>query len=209
MYGEPLIEKFHKTYPDGYIPDLETQDKLLLEMLKEAQNEIKEIMEKLEKNETDLESSADEYVRMIQLNQHIQDIFKKKAKEINQKVKEQQSKNSKASPEEPLPLNDPFAGDASLAGMGSSNIAGRSQDDDNEMSLYNFKLVAIMTGEYVSYVSLINAAGEIVTLEMHEELSEGVKLVSLKPSEAVFQKSDETFLVINFKNQIKEVKELN
>ena len=52
--------------------------------VKEAQNEIKEIMEKLEKNETDLESSADEYVRMIQLNQHIQDIFKKKAKEINQ-----------------------------------------------------------------------------------------------------------------------------
>ena len=117
--------------------------------------------------------------------------------------------NSEVGEEEPLPLNDPFAGDASLAGMGSSNIAGRSQDDDNEMSLYNFKLVAIMTGEYVSYVSLINAAGEIVTLEMHEELSEGVKLVSLKPSEAVFQKPDETFLVINFKNQIKEVKELN
>ena len=107
-----------------------------------------------------------------------------------------------------MPLNDPFAGDASLAGMGSSNVAGR-EDIDNEVSLYNFKLVGIMTGEYVSYVSLINAAGEIVTLEMHEELSEGVKLVSLKPSEAIFQKEDETFLKINFKNQIKEVKEIN
>ena len=136
-----------------------------------------------------------------------------KAKEINKKIKEKQANqenniSSEVSEEEPLPLNDPFAGDASLAGMGSSNVAGR-EDIDNEMSLYNFKLVGIMTGEYVSYVSLINAAGEIVTLEMHEELSEGVKLVSLKPSEAIFQKEDETFLKINFKNQIKEVKEVN
>ena len=137
----------------------------------------------------------------------------KKAKEINEKIKKKQAEtqstiSAEVGGEEPLPLNDPFAGDASLAGMGSSNVAGR-EDIDNEMSLYNFKLVGIMTGEYVSYVSLINAAGEIVTLEMHEELSEGVKLVSLKPSEAIFQKEDETFLKINFKNQIKEVKEIN
>ena len=137
-----------------------------------------------------------------------------KAKEINKKIKEKQAKqenniSSEVSEEEPLPLNDPFAGDASLTSIGSSNLAGRSEDDDNEMSLYNFKLAGIMTGEYTSYISLINTAGEIVTLEIHEELSEGVKLVGLKSSEAVFQKEDETFLVINFKNQIKEVKELN
>ena len=72
-----------------------------------------------------------------------------------------------------------------------------------------FLLFYLLTQENVSYVSLINAAGEIVTLGMHEELSEGVKLVSLKPSQAIFQKEDESFLIINFKNQIKEVKEIN
>ena len=41
------------------------------------------------------------------------------------------------------------------------------------MSLYNFKLVGIMNGEYESYVSLINATGEIVTLQINEELSPG------------------------------------
>ena len=37
-----------------------------------------------------------------------------KAKEINKKVKEQQA-TGVTSPEEPLPLNDPFVGDASMS----------------------------------------------------------------------------------------------
>ena len=45
-----------------------------------------------------------------------------KAKEINQKVKEKQLDNAKASPEEPLPLNDPFAGDESL-GQGGASVS--------------------------------------------------------------------------------------
>ena len=112
------------------------------------------------------------------------------------------------SQEEPLPLNDPFAGDASLA-SGSSSLSGKISDEEleNELSLYNFKLVGIMTGEYESYVSLINSSGEILTLQLHEELSEGVKLIALKPEEAVFQKADEKYLIINFKNQIKETSE--
>ena len=118
------------------------------------------------------------------------------------------SKNiSELNQEEPLPLNDPFAGDASLSSGGS--LGGTSQDTKNEMSLYNFKLVGIMKGEFVSYVSLINTAGEIVTLEIYEELSDGVKLVNLNPSEAIFEKEDKTFITINFKNQIKEVNTLN
>ena len=52
--------------------------------IKEAQNEIKKIMEKLENNETNLEESMDLYNRVMQLNHHIQDQFKKKAKEIRQ-----------------------------------------------------------------------------------------------------------------------------
>jgi exonuclease VII small subunit len=53
-----------------------------LKSIKEAQNEIKEIIEKLENNETNLKNSIEQYNRMIQLNLHIQEKFKKKAGEI-------------------------------------------------------------------------------------------------------------------------------
>ena len=50
--------------------------------IKEAQNEIKEIITYLENTETNLEESMDKYNRMMQLNYHIQEQFKKKLKEI-------------------------------------------------------------------------------------------------------------------------------
>ena len=50
--------------------------------IKEAQNEIKEIIANLESTETNLEESMDKYSRMIELNYHIQEQFKKKLKEI-------------------------------------------------------------------------------------------------------------------------------
>ena len=50
--------------------------------IKEAQNEIKEIITNLENNETNLEESMDSYNRMMELNYHIQEQFKKKLKEI-------------------------------------------------------------------------------------------------------------------------------
>jgi len=52
--------------------------------IKEAQNEIKEIITKLEDTETDLENSMEQYKRMLYLNIHIQEQFKKKADEIKQ-----------------------------------------------------------------------------------------------------------------------------
>jgi len=52
--------------------------------IKEAQNEIKEIIEKLENTETKLEDSIEQYNRMMELNYHIQDQFKQKVKEISQ-----------------------------------------------------------------------------------------------------------------------------
>ena len=52
--------------------------------IKEAQNEIKEIITKLENTETDLENSMEQYNRMIYLNFHIQEQFRKKANEIKQ-----------------------------------------------------------------------------------------------------------------------------
>ena len=50
--------------------------------VKEAQNEIKEIITYLENTETNLEESIDRYNRMMHLNNHIQEQFKKKLKEI-------------------------------------------------------------------------------------------------------------------------------
>ena len=50
--------------------------------IKEAQNEIKEIIEQLENTETNLEDSIQQYDRMLQLNYHIQEQFRKKANEI-------------------------------------------------------------------------------------------------------------------------------
>ena len=67
--------------------------------VKEAQNEIKEIITKLENSETNLENSMAQYDRMLQLNYHIQEEFKKKAYEIKKSVLEKSektpSKNSK------------------------------------------------------------------------------------------------------------------
>ena len=50
--------------------------------IKEAQNEIKEIIENLENTVTNLEDSREHYDRMMQLNTHIQDKFRQKATEI-------------------------------------------------------------------------------------------------------------------------------
>ena len=67
--------------------------------IKEAQNEIKQIIKKLENTETNLEDSIEQYNRMIQLNYHIQDQFKQKSNEIKQftlsKNKKNLSKDSK------------------------------------------------------------------------------------------------------------------
>ena len=53
--------------------------------VKEAQNEIKSLITNLENKEANLEDSIDKYTRMIQLNYHIQDQFKKRSKEIKTK----------------------------------------------------------------------------------------------------------------------------
>ena len=55
-----------------------------IKSVKEAQNEINQIIEKLENSETNLENSMELYNRMMQLNYHIQDQFKQKANKIKQ-----------------------------------------------------------------------------------------------------------------------------
>ena len=113
--------------------------------------------------------------------------------------------SAETSEEEALPLNDPFAGDESL--NSGTNIISGSEEEREAMSLYKFKLVGIIEGEYEAYVTLVDASGETLSLTLHEELSEGVKLIDLRINEAIFEKDDNTYISINFKNQIKEMNE--
>ncbi len=113
--------------------------------------------------------------------------------------------SAETSEEEALPLNDPFAGDESLSS--GTNIISGSEEEREAMSLYKFKLVGIIEGEYEAYATLVDASGEILSLTLHEELSAGVKLIDLRINEAIFEKDDNTYISINFNNQIKEMNE--
>ena len=64
--------------------------------VKEAQNEIKSIIEMLENKDTNLEDSIEHYNRMIKLNNHIHNKFKQKSNEIRQSgLVKKRKKNTK------------------------------------------------------------------------------------------------------------------
>ena len=52
--------------------------------LKEAKDEINEILSKLENQEGNLEDYKSDYRRLVQLNKYVDELFKKKFKEISQ-----------------------------------------------------------------------------------------------------------------------------
>ena len=131
------------------------------------------------------------------------------SKDLNKEIVEKQTVTQEniASEidEEEIPLNDPFAGDV---GTNTSNTTGFLSDNEemgNEKSLYNYKLVGIISGLYESYITLVNnQSGDVISLVLHEELNEGLKLVDMRLDEAIFKKSDGAYISINFKNQIIE-----
>ena len=51
--------------------------------IKETKEEINKILEKIEKGDTNLESHTNDYDRLLKLNKHMDELFKKKLKEIN------------------------------------------------------------------------------------------------------------------------------
>jgi len=53
--------------------------------LKESREEIDRILSKLERQDINLEDSLSDYQRLIQLNKHIDNLFKKRFKEISEK----------------------------------------------------------------------------------------------------------------------------
>ena len=56
--------------------------------LKEARDEINEILNKLEGKDTDLSNSINDYQRLIQLNKYVDALFRKKVKEISSITKD-------------------------------------------------------------------------------------------------------------------------
>tara|TARA_B100000282_G_C31665989_1_gene459859 strand:+ start:350 stop:802 length:453 start_codon:yes stop_codon:yes gene_type:complete len=105
--------------------------------------------------------------------------------------------------EEEVPLNDPFAGNEGTSGS-NSNIP--DEERDNQFSLYNFKLAGLISGKDYSYISLVNSSGEVMTLTLGQYLGK-IQLVDLRLNEAIFKKEDDTYIIIDFNNLIRETNE--
>ena len=74
------------------------------------------------------------------------------------------------------------------------------------MSLYNFKLVGLISGKDNSYISLVNSGGEVMTITLGQFLGK-IKLIDLRLNEAIFEKEDKKFVIIDFNNVIREADE--
>ena len=103
--------------------------------------------------------------------------------------------------DEEVPLNDPFAGNEGTSGSLNSNVPEDEKED--AMSLYNFKLAGLISGKDNSYISLVNSGGEVITVTLGQFLGK-VKLVDMRLNEAIFEKEDKSFLIIDFNNVIRE-----
>ena len=115
------------------------------------------------------------------------------AKEINKQIEQ----------EEEVPLNDPFAGNE---GTTSANANVPEEEQQDQFSLYNYKLSWLISGTDHSYISLVDSSGEFTTLTLGQNLGK-VKLIDLRLTEAIFEKEDKSFLIIDFNNIVREANE--
>ena len=77
-------------------------------------------------------------------------------------VSQAEEKNKVLVEEEPLPLNDPFAGDTATA----SSIVIENEATEAALTLRNYKLAATFSGDFQTFVTLVNDSGEYITLEL-------------------------------------------
>ena len=106
--------------------------------------------------------------------------------------------------DEEVPLNDPFAG--SEASSSSSGMTMTVENEEDENSLFKFKLVGLISGKENSYISLVDSGGEVTTLTIGQYLGK-IKLIDLRISEAIFEKEDKSYMIIDFNNSIREANE--
>ena len=57
--------------------------------LKEARKEINDLLERLENQDINLDTSINDYQRLILLNKHVDELFKKKFKNISKKINDE------------------------------------------------------------------------------------------------------------------------
>ena len=120
-----------------------------------------------------------------------------RAKEITKNLE-----NNEIEEEEDVPLNDPFAGNEGSSGT----INPDTGEERDEMSLYNFKLSGLISGVNASYVSLTNSSGDVFVVTLGQYLGK-IQLIDLRLSEAIFKKEDNSYIIIDFNNQIRESNE--
>jgi len=126
-----------------------------------------------------------------------------KKEELNKEVKKITEQLD--SLDEEMPLNDPFAGQSSSNNR-NTNAQISEEEMQDDMSLYNFKLVGLIAGKSNSYVSLVKSDGEPFSLTVGQYLGK-IRLVDLRLSEVIFKKEDGKFIIIDFNNQIRETNE--
>ena len=83
----------------------------------------------------------------------------------------------------------------------SGNIP--EEEQENELSLYNFKLAGLISGKDYSYISIVNSGGEVLTLSLGQYLGK-IQLVDLRLNEAIFKKEDGKYMIIDFNSQVRE-----
>ena len=127
----------------------------------------------------------------------------KKASEVVEDLENKTKKTLENIDDEEVPLNDPFAGNEASS---SANMNIQDGEEEDELSLYNFKLAGLISGKDHSYISLVNSSGEFVNLTIGQFLGK-VKLIDLRITEAIFEKEDKAYLIIDFNNQIRETNE--
>ena len=115
------------------------------------------------------------------------------AKEITKQIEE----------EEDVPLNDPFVGNE---GTSSSNLNIPEEEQQEQFSLYNYKLTGLISGKDHSYISLVDASGDNTILTLGQNLGK-IKLIDLRLTEAIFQKEDKSYLIIDFNNAVRQADE--
>jgi len=115
------------------------------------------------------------------------------AKEINKKIEE----------EEDVPLNDPFIGNE---GTSSTNVNIPEEEQQDQFSLYNYKLSGLISGQDHSYISLVDASGDNIIITLGQNLGK-IKLIDLRLTEAIFQKEDKSYLIIDFNNIVRQADE--
>jgi hypothetical protein len=64
----------------------------------------------------------------------------------------------------------------------------------------------LISGKDESYITLTNTSGDVITLNLNQYLGK-IKFVDLRLTEAIFEKDDKTYIIIDFNNQIRESNE--